>query len=306
MLESTVNQQRAEQRSALASEAGSLPSPRRAWLRRARRSRSTIIGSLGFAVIVIASLLGPFLIPYDPLEIAPIDSLQPPTWNHFFGTDTLGRDIFSRVLSGGRISLRLGIVAVAVAATVGIVAGIVAGYYGKVVDSVLMRIVDALLAFPSILLSLAIVAVLGPSLNNLMIAVGIASVPGYARLVRGGTLSLKESAFVDAARVSGCTNPMIMLRHILPNLIAPVIVLATLGLAAAIFAASSLSYLGVGAQPPTPEWGSMVSTGRSELGTAWWMSTFPGLAIVLSVLSINMLGDGIRDVIDPRLNERGN
>lgn len=304
MLESTVNQ-RAAQRAELAKEAHAVPSPRRSWLRRARRSRSAILGAVGFTLIVLAALVGPLLVPYGPIEIAPVDSLQPPNWNHLFGTDTLGRDVFSRVLSGGRISLRLGVLAVAVAASVGITIGLVAGYYGRAVDSILMRIVDALLAFPNILLSLAIVAVLGASLDNVMIAVGIASVPGYARLVRGGTLSLKESAFVEAARVSGCTNPVIIVRHILPNLIAPVIVLATLGLAAAIFAASSLSYLGVGAQPPTPEWGSMVSTGRSELGTAWWMSTFPGLAIVFSVLSINMLGDGIRDVIDPRLSERG-
>lgn len=304
MLESTVNQ-RTAQRAALANEASAASSQRRSWLRRARRSRSTILGAIGFNVIVVASLVGPLLVPYGPIDIAPIDSLQPPNWNHLFGTDTLGRDIFSRVLSGGRISLRLGVLAVAVAAVSGIFVGLVAGYYGRAVDSILMRVVDALLAFPSILLSLAIVAVLGSSLDNVMIAVGIASVPSYARLVRGGTLSLKESAFVDAAKVSGCTNAVVIVRHILPNLIAPVIVLATLGLAGAIFAASSLSYLGVGAQPPTPEWGSMVSTGRSELGTAWWMSTFPGLAIVLSVLSINMLGDGIRDVIDPRLSERG-
>ena len=304
MLDSTVNQ-RTARRAELVKEASIAPNRRRAWLRRARRSRSTILGALGFTVIIVAALVGPLLVPYGPIDIAPVDSLQPPNGSHLFGTDTLGRDIFSRVLSGGRISLRLGVLAVAVAATVGITIGLVAGYYGRAVDSILMRIVDALLAFPSILLSLAIVAILGASLDNVMIAVGIASVPGYARLVRGGTLSLKESAFVEAARVSGCTNPVIIVRHILPNLIAPVIVLATLGLAAAIFAASSLSYLGVGAQPPTPEWGSMVSTGRSELGTAWWMSTFPGLAIVFSVLSINMLGDGIRDVIDPRLSERG-
>lgn len=303
MLESTVNQ-RTAQRAGLAAVSAA-PSQRRSWPRRARRSRSTILGATGFTVIVVASLIGPLVVPYGPIDIAPIDSLQPPTSSHLFGTDTLGRDIFSRVLTGGRISLRLGVLAVAVAATIGIFIGLVAGYYGRAVDSILMRIVDALLAFPSILLSLAIVAVLGTSLDNVMIAVGIASVPSYARLVRGGTLALKESAFVDAARVSGCTNAAVIVRHILPNLIAPVIVLATLGLAGAIFAASSLSYLGVGAQPPTPEWGSMVSTGRSELGTAWWMSTFPGLAIVLSVLSINMLGDGIRDVIDPRLSERG-
>jgi peptide/nickel transport system permease protein len=288
----------------LTNAADAAPNQRRRWLLRARRSRPAILGACGFALIVLASLLGPLLVPYGPIDIAPVDSLQPPNRNHFFGTDTLGRDIFSRVLSGGRISLRLGLFAVAVASTIGITIGLIAGYYGNVVDSILMRIVDALLAFPSILLSLAIVAVLGSSLDNVMIAVGIASVPSYARLVRGGTLSLKESAFVDAARVSGSNNLLILVRHILPNLIAPVIVLATLGLAGAIFAASSLSYLGVGAQPPTPEWGSMVSTGRSELGTAWWMSTFPGLAIVLSVLSINMLGDGIRDVIDPRLSER--
>lgn len=274
-------------------------------LRRLARSHSAMTGACLFLLVVLASLIGPFVVPYGPIDVAPTRSLQPPSLTHPFGTDTLGRDILSRVLSGGRISLRLGLVSVAVAVSIGTAIGLAAGYYGGIVDSVLMRVIDALLAFPNILLALAIVAVLGASINNVMIAVGIAAVPSYARLVRSGTLSLRGATFVEAARCIGCDSRGIMVRHILPNLLGPVIVLATLGLAGAIFAASSLSYLGVGAQPPTPEWGSMVSTGRDQLSVAWWVSTFPGCAIVLSVLSINMLGDGLRDLLDPRLRIRG-
>jgi peptide/nickel transport system permease protein len=264
-----------------------------------------MIGATLVTLLVAAGLFGPIIVPYGPIDIAPQRSLQPPNWSHPFGTDTLGRDILSRVLSGARISLRLGLVAVALAATVGIVIGLVAGFYGGIVDSLLMRVVDALLAFPNILLALAIIAILGRSLTNVMIAVGLASIPAYARLVRSSTLSIKEMAYVEAARAVGCTGGTIMRRHILPNLVAPVIVLATLGLAAAIFAASSLSFLGVGAQPPTPEWGAMVSQGRDRLEQAWWISAFPGLAIALSVMAINILGDGLRDVLDPRMKERG-
>lgn len=255
--------------------------------------------------MLLAVLVGPLIDPYAPIAIAPESSLQGPSWAHPFGTDTLGRDILSRVLAGGRISLRLGLLSVVVAAGIGVVIGLVAGFYGGIVESILMRLIDALLAFPSILLALSIVAILGASLNNVMIAVGVAAVPSYARLVRSSTLSLKEATFTEAARCIGCSNITIMRRHILPNLVAPVLVLATLGLAGAIFAAASLSYLGVGAQPPTPEWGSMVSSGRDQLTSAWWVATFPGLGIVVSVLAINVFGDGLRDVLDPRQQERG-
>ncbi len=238
--------------------------------------------------------------PYDPIEITP-DALAPPSPQHWFGTDDLGRDVFSRVLHGARISPLVGLAAVAISSLTGVAMGLVSGYAGGVVDNLIMRVVDVLLAFPGIVLAIGIVAILGPGLNNAMLAVGIAGVPTFARVVRGSVLVEKEKEYVEAARLLGAPVPRILVLHILPNVMAPVIVLATLGVATAIVAAAALSFVGLGAQLPTPEWGAMLSQGRNYLSNQWWVAVFPGLAIATTVLGVNLLGDGLRDVLDPRL-----
>lgn len=279
----------------------SSPAPGAELLRRLRRSRASVAGAVVILIFTAIALFAALLAPYDPIQTDTNVAFGPPSALHWFGTDNLGRDILSRIVHGARISLWIGIISVAIGAAVGTVLGLLAGYYARLVDSVIMRFTDAMLAFPGILLALIFVAALGSNLVNLMIAVGISSVPRYARLVRGSVLSAKENVYVEAARAIGCDNARIMFRHILPNVIAPVIVVSTLGVAAAILAAASLSFLGLGIQPPTPEWGAMLSGGRDYLRTAWWITVFPGLAITLVVLSTNMLGDGLRDALDPRL-----
>lgn len=258
----------------------------------------------GLAILLLMSLLAvlaPAIAPYDPNAVDILHQLEAPSKAHILGTDLYGRDIFSRIVYGGRITLVVGLISVGIAASAGIVLGLIAGFYGGAVDSIIMRLVDVLLAFPRILLALSIVGMLGPGLLNVMVAVGIAGITGYARLVRGSVLSAKENVYVEAARVVGCPDRIILRRHLLPNIIGPVIVLATLDVAAAILSASSLSFLGLGVQPPTAEWGAMLNEGRQYLRTAPWITLFPGLAIMISVLSINMLGDGLRDALDPRM-----
>jgi peptide/nickel transport system permease protein len=273
---------------------------RDAW-RRLLRSKSALIGGMVLLAIVLAALLAPLISPYDPIKTSQRTSLEAPSLAHLMGTDRFGRDVLTRVLWGGRLSLPVGFVSVVIAAVVGVALGLIAGYYGGRLDAVIMRFVDLLLAFPGILLALAIVAVLGASLLNLMIAVGIASIPDYVRITRGTVLSVKEREFVLAARTVGIRDSAIILRHILPNVLAPLIVLATLGMAAAIITASALSFLGLGIKPPTPEWGNMLAEGREFLQHAWWVAFFPGLAIMLTVFAINLLGDGLRDALDPRM-----
>jgi peptide/nickel transport system permease protein len=252
-------------------------------------------------LLVVAAALAGRLSPYDPIKVTPEAALQPPGRHHLLGTDPLGRDVLSRLLHGARISLRVGLVSVTIAALLGTTMGLLAGYYRGSLDLVIMRVIDLLLAFPNVLLALAIIAILGPSIFNLMIAVGISATPGYARLVRGSVLATRESAFVEAAVAVGVPDWLIIWRHILPNVLAPVIVLSTLGMAGAILTGAALSFLGLGVQPPTAEWGVMLSDGRGYLRIAWWITTFPGVAIMLTVMSINMLGDGLRDALDPRL-----
>jgi len=251
--------------------------------------------------IGLSVLLAPALTPYNPIKTNQRVPLEPPSATHLMGTDRFGRDILSRVLWGGRLSLSIGLVSVSIAACSGIVLGLTAGYYGRRTDALIMRLTDLLLAFPGILLALAIVATLGGSLTNLMMAVGIAAIPEYVRITRGTVLSLMEREFVLAARVVGCRDHAIIFRHILPNVTAPLIVLATLGIAGAIITGSALSFLGLGIRPPAPEWGNMLAEGRQFLQHAWWVAFFPGLAIMLAVFSINLLGDGLRDALDPRL-----
>jgi peptide/nickel transport system permease protein len=259
---------------------------------------------LGLGLLVLISLsaiLAPQIAPYDPDEVDILNQLQGPNSEHLLGTDLYGRDILSRIFWGGRTTLVVGLISVGIAAFFGIFLGLVSGFYGGAVDSAIMRFVDILLSFPRILLALTIVGMLGPGLLNVMLAVGIASITGYARLVRGTVLSAKEEVYVEAARVIGCQDRRILTRHLLPNVIGPVIVLATLDVASAILAASSLSFLGLGVQPPTAEWGYMLNEGKNYLRAAPWITFFPGMAIMISVLSINMLGDGLRDALDPRL-----
>jgi peptide/nickel transport system permease protein len=265
------------------------------------RSRSALVGGSVLIVIVLAAIAAALISPYDPIKTNQRLSLEGPSQAHLMGTDRFGRDIFSRVVWGGQESLPIGLVSVGIGLLFGVSLGLVAGYYGGWLDAISMRLVDLLLAFPGILLALAIIAILGGGLTNLMIAVGISVIPDYVRITRGTVLSLKQREFVLAARVIGCRGPAIMRRHILPNVMAPLIVLATLGMAQAIITGSALSFLGLGIKPPTPEWGNMLAEGREFLQHAWWVAFFPGAAIMLTVLAINLLGDGLRDALDPRM-----
>lgn len=271
-------------------------------LRRLVRNPGAVTGLVTLTVMVLAALLAPVITSYDPTALAPRERLQPPSASHLFGTDAFGRDIFTRVVYGGRVSLQVGFIAVAISSLIGVTFGLLAGYFGGATDNVVMRLIDVMMAFPGLLLALAIVAILGPNLVNAMIAVGISASPSYARVTRGSVLQAKELAFVEAARQSGARDWRIILLHVLPNVLGPIVVIATLGIANAIIAGAALSFLGLGAAPPTPEWGLMLSDGRNYLRHAWWITTFPGLAIMVTVLSINLMGDGLRDALDPRMS----
>ncbi len=270
---------------------------RRAWL----RNRGAAIGALVLIVLVVVAMAAPRVVGYDPIEQDLRARLAPPGPAHPMGTDNLGRDIFSRMVYGARISLRIGFISICIASLAGLALGLPAGYYGGRVESIIMRLMDVMLAFPGILLALIVISLLGSTLTNVMIAVGVGGIPPFTRLVRGSVLSTRGNLYVEAARVVGCGDVRIVLRHILPNMLAPLIVFATLGVASAILSGAALSFLGLGVQPPEPEWGLMLADGRGYLRGYWWMATFPGLAIMLATLAINMLGDGLRDVMDPRL-----
>lgn len=272
-------------------------------VRQFRRSTTGMIGAVVMLLLICIALAAPVVAPYSPYTQDFGAAMQPPSREHWFGTDDVGRDILSRIIHGARISLRVGLISVAIGGGIGVLLGTIAGFYGRWVDNVIMRMIDVLLAFPGLLLALAVVAVLGPGLFNIMIAVGIGGIPTYARMSRSTTLTIRERDYVLAARSIGCSSPRIMLRYILPNSIPPIIVLATLGVAGAILTAAGLSFIGVGARPPTPEWGAMLSSARLYIRQAWWLTTFPGLAIVVTVLAINMVGDSVRDALDPRLRQ---
>ncbi len=265
------------------------------------RSRNVMAGALALFVVISLVALAPAISPYAPTEQFRRQRLQPPNAEFLLGTDNLGRDIFTRILYGGRISLQVGIISVAIGATLGTLLGLLAGYLGGWADVLIMRFIDMMLAFPGILLALVIIAVLGRNLQNVMIAVGLSSIPVYTRVVRGSTLALKQVDFIVAARALGGSSMRIMAWHILPNVLAPIIVVATNGVAGAIIAGAALSFLGLGQQPPDPEWGLMLNEGREFIRVAAWVTTFPGLAIMTTVLAINLLGDGLRDILDPRL-----
>ena len=265
-----------------------------------RRNRGAILGLCILVLFALCGIFAGFLAPFDPLELGR-DLLAAPSSNHPMGTDALGRDMLSRILFGTRISLTVGFIAVGIAVLIGTTIGAIGGYFGGRADAIVVTLLDVMLAFPGLLLSLIIVATLGPSLRNVMISVGIGTVPTFGRVIRSTILVEREKDYITAARVVGCDHGRIIARHILPNAIGPLIVLSTLNIGWAILSAASLGFLGMGVQPPTPEWGSMANIGRLYLQRAPWLIGFPGLVIMITVLAANLLGDGLRDALDPRL-----
>lgn len=275
-------------------------SRQRLMMARLLANRLAVLGAVIVLLLLFIAIFGPWIAPQDPLEMILSDQFLPPSRAHWMGTDDFGRDILSRLIHGSRQSLMVGVVSVSIGAFVGMSVGLLAGYFGGAFDMASQRFIDIMLAFPDLLLALAIVAVLGPSLINVMIAVGVGSIPVYARLVRGQVLSLRQKEYVESAHASGALPGRIIFRHILPNAMSPLIVLASLGFAGAVLTGAALSFIGMGAQPPSPEWGSMLSSGRSYLRHEWWIATFPGIALALTAFGFNLLGDGLRDALDPR------
>ena len=272
--------------------------------RRLRRSANLVAGSALIVAVILSAAFAPALAPYDPIDQEFTNQLRPPSAAHLFGTDEFGRDIFSRVLFGARIALRVGGVADVIATVLGVVLGVVAGYVGGRLDALVTRVLDVLLAFPYLLLAMVVVAILGPGLTNAMIAIAVVYTPQFARVIRGVVLSVKEQDHVEAARAIGAGPVRILARCVLPNIVSPIIVMTTLTIGFMIVETAGLSFLGLGASPPTPEWGSMLATGRSFMLTAPWIATFPGLAILVTVVGFNLAGDGLRDLLDPRLRGR--
>ncbi len=270
--------------------------------RRLAKNRMAVAGGLVVLLLFMVSLTAPWLAPYDPLAIDLKNILAPPSWQHWCGTDQLGRDVLSRMIWGAGISLKVGFVATGIAVVIGALLGALAGYYGGWWDAVVMRLVDVMLCFPTFFLILAVIAFLEPSIWNIMIIIGATGWMGITRLVRADFMSLKEREFVMAARVLGASDARIIFRHILPNAMTSILVAATLGVAGAILTESALSFLGIGVQPPTPSWGNILTAGKDNIDIAWWLSLYPGLAILITVLGYNLLGEGIRDALDPRLH----
>lgn len=267
------------------------------------QNKAAVVGLIIILVFVSFALFPELFARYGYDDQDLSRQFLPPSWEHPFGTDDYGRDIFSRVVYGSRISLVIGVFSITFSCAVGVLIGSVAGYYSSTIDNILMRAMDIMLAMPSILLAIAIVAAMGVGFQNLIIAIGVASIPQYARIVRASVLSIKDQEYIEAARSIGASNLRIIFRHILPNCLAPIIVQATMSIATAILSASALSFIGLGISPPTPEWGAMLSAGRSFIRDYWYVVTFPGLAIMLSVFAFNLFGDGLRDALDPRLKK---
>lgn len=266
-----------------------------------RKSRLTMIGTFVIIAFIIIAIFAPYIAPYDPIAQDLSKRLQPPSSKHLFGTDQFGRDIFSRVIYGSRIAVQIIVLVSIISGGIGTLIGVLAGYFGGVVDEVLMRITDMFLAFPSLVLAMAFAAAMGPSLTNTIIAISLVYWTVYARLARAEALRVKNMEYIEAERAMGASNFRIIFLHVLPMCISPVLVQLTLRMGTIILTAAGLGFLGLGAQPPTPEWGAMVSDGRNYLVDQWWISTFPGMAIAIVVLGFNLLGDGIRDMLDPRL-----
>jgi peptide/nickel transport system permease protein len=275
----------------------------RQFWRHFRRNRLALSGGFIVLLMLTVALLAPLIAPYDPSAIHVRAILLPPSFSHWLGTDALGRDVLSRMIYGTQISLLVGFVAVGIAVVIGVIVGALAGYYPGWVDTLFMRLVDIMLSIPTFFLILAVIALVGPNLINIMVVIGVTSWMGVARLVRGEFLALKESDYVIAARALGVPARRIIFRHILPNAMAPVYVSTILGIAAAVLVESSLSFLGLGVQPPTPSWGNILTDGKANIEIAWWLSLFPGLAILVTVLGYNLLGEGLRDALDPRLKK---
>jgi peptide/nickel transport system permease protein len=267
------------------------------------RSRYALAALVFILAILVFAILAPLITRYDPTSTDSRSILMSPSKEHIFGTDRLGRDIFSRIVYGARISLAIGFIAVGIASLIGVLIGAIAGYYGGKIDYMLMRFVDIMLCFPTIFLILAVISLLEPSIINIMVIIGATGWMGIARLVRAEVLTLKERDFVAAAKVMGARDSRIIFRHLIPNAIGPVLVNATLGIGGAILMESALSFLGIGVQPPIPSWGNILMDGRSTLGVAWWLTVFPGLFILFTVLSYNILGEALRDILEPRLKE---
>ena len=272
-------------------------------IKRLLRNKLAVAGMIILALLIIGAILAPWIAPYDYAEQVIEDAYQSPSGAHLFGTDEFGRDIFSWILLGARLSLVIGFIAVAIAIVMGGLLGAIAGYFGKAVDNIIMRLMDILMSIPSLLLAIAITATLGSSMINLMIAVGIATIPGYSRIVRAAVLSVKDQEFVEGAKAVGTSDFKIILRHILPNCLAPIIVKATLDVAICILTAAGMSFIGIGLQPPSPEWGAMLSDARYYIRDYAYMAFFPGMCIALTIFSLNVIGDGLRDALDPRLRD---
>ena len=271
------------------------------FLERFFKNKMAVAGSIVVILLFAVSLLAPWIAPYDPSTIDLKHVLAPPSFGHPLGTDQLGRDVLSRMIWGARISLKVGFVATGIAMLIGTILGAASGYYGRWVDAIIMRFVDIMLCFPTFFLILAVIAILEPSIWNIMIVIGLTGWMGITRLVRADFISLKERDFVSAARVIGASDFRIIFIHILPNAMASVLVATTLGIAGAILTESALSFLGIGVQPPIPSWGNILTAGKDNIDIAWWLSLYPGLAILITVLGYNLLGEGIRDSLDPRL-----
>ena len=269
-----------------------------------RRHPMMVIGGVIVGTVSLVALLAPWLAPYDPTDISVRAILLPPSWQHWCGTDTLGRDVFSRMLYGARVSLAVGFVAVGIAMLIGILLGAMAGYGGRMADSLIMRWTDMVLCFPTFFLILAVIAFLKPSIWNIMIVIGLTSWMGVARLVRAEFLSLRQREFVLAARATGVPALRLIGRHLLPNAMGPILVSAILGVAGAVLVESGLSFLGLGVQPPNPSWGNILTEGKDNIQIAWWLSLYPGLAILVTVLGYNLLGEGLRDYFDPKMSNR--
>ncbi|AUT73819.1 ABC transporter permease [Paraburkholderia hospita] len=282
------------------SAAATLPRRKRRGLVRFMRNKAAVFGAILVALIVVMAVFAPWLTQYDPVQASFMTVRQAPSAAHWFGTDELGRDVLSRLLYGARASLLAGVVSVGIAVVLGVPLGLLAGYFGKLVDGVISRIADALLSIPFLILAIALSAFLGPSLTNAMAAIGISAMPRFIRLTRGQAISVKAEEYVEGARAIGLDHARIILRYILPNVLPPIIVQASLTVASAIIAEASLSFLGLGQLPPSPSWGSMLNTAKDFVSQAPWMSIFPGIAIFLAVLGFNLLGDGLRDALDPR------
>jgi len=277
------------------------PRERRAIAALGRLSPGALAGLLVFLVLCVPLIVPTWLAPYDPTAVSPNEIFQPPSFHHWLGTDQFGRDMLSRLISGTHVSMSLGVVSVSLSVLISLPLGIASGYYRGALDSVLMRLMDVVMAFPGILLALIIISILGPGLANAMIAVGIGEAPAYTRVVRSAALGVRAQSYIEAARAIGAHDSRILWRYVLPNVVQPLIVISSVGFAVAIVIGSSLGFLGLGAQPPTAEWGTMVSEGRTYLRSQWWISAFPGATIGVSVLALNILGDALRDVLDPRL-----